>query len=127
MAFVVFLATHVRLLIALLTGKMVLVNSETTNFWHKVWLEAGSPSSGVLFHIKRRAKSRYKYAVRRLKRRHHFILREKSLLLGKEKMTFGLKSRDLINRHAPPMPLLLMAIMIARILLPCLLLISVIS
>ena len=49
------------------------------------------------------------------------------LLLGKEKMTFGLKSRDLISHHAPPMPLLLMVIMIARILLPCLLLISVIS
>ena len=50
---------------------------ETTNFWHKVWLEAGCPSLGVLFHIKRCAKSRYKYAVRQLKCRHHFILREK--------------------------------------------------
>ena len=28
-----------------------------------------------------------------------------SLLLGKEKMTFGLKSRDLIKRHAPLMQL----------------------
>ena len=26
-----------------------------------------------------------------------------SLLLGKEKMTFALTSRDLINHHAPPM------------------------
>jgi hypothetical protein len=47
---------------------------EATNFWHKVWEEA---SSGVLFNIKRSAKSRYKYAVRRLKRRQRFLLQEK--------------------------------------------------
>ena len=34
-----------------------------------MWEEVGCPSSGVLFNIKRSAKSRYKYAVRRLKRR----------------------------------------------------------
>ena len=39
---------------------------KASNFWHKVWEEAGCPSSGVLFNIKRSAKSRYKYAVRRL-------------------------------------------------------------
>ena len=32
---------------------------EATNFWHKVWLQAGCPSSGVLFNIKKNAKSRY--------------------------------------------------------------------
>ena len=50
---------------------------EATNFWHKVWDEAGCPSSGVLFKIKRCAKSRYKYAVRRLQRRQRFILQDK--------------------------------------------------
>ena len=30
---------------------------EATNFWHKVWEEAGRPSSGVLFNIKRSAMS----------------------------------------------------------------------
>ena len=30
---------------------------EATNFWHKVWVEAGCPSSGVLFSIKKNAKS----------------------------------------------------------------------
>ena len=37
-------------------------------FWHKVWCEAGSPSTGVLFQIKRASKRRFKYEVRRLKR-----------------------------------------------------------
>ena len=35
------------------------------------------PSAGVLFNIKRNAKLRFKYAVRRLKRRKYFLIREK--------------------------------------------------
>ena len=42
---------------------------EKANFWHKVWTEAGCPSAGILAEIKKAAKTRYKYAVRRLKRR----------------------------------------------------------
>ena len=30
-----------------------------TNFWHKVWEEAGCPSSGVLFNVKKNAKSKW--------------------------------------------------------------------
>ena len=40
------------------------------NFWYKVWIEAGCPSSGVLH-------SRFKYEVRRLKRREHHLHNEK--------------------------------------------------
>ncbi len=47
------------------------------NFWRRVWLDAGCPSSGVLFQIKRKSKLRYKYEVRRLKRRQLFIRRRK--------------------------------------------------
>ena len=47
------------------------------NFWHRVWLEAGSPSSGVLIQIKKKAKCHFKYEVRRLKRRERYIRREK--------------------------------------------------
>ena len=59
---------------------------EATNFWHKVWVEAGCPSSGVLFSIK----SRYKYAHRRLKRRQHFLLQKKLAhsFAGKSKEEF---------------------------------------
>ena len=49
---------------------------EATNFWHKVWLQAGCPS-GVLFNNKKSAKSRYKYAHRRLMHRQHYLLQEK--------------------------------------------------
>ena len=47
------------------------------NFWHRVWLETGSPTVGILAVLKRKAKSRYKYEVRRLRRREYFIKREK--------------------------------------------------
>ena len=50
---------------------------DKANFWHKVWIEAGCPSAGVLAEIKKAAKTRYKYAVRRLKRRQTYIKRKK--------------------------------------------------
>ena len=46
-------------------------------FWHKVWVEAGCPTAGVLSQIKRNAKSRFKYAVRRLRRRKDHVIRDK--------------------------------------------------
>ena len=49
---------------------------DKANFWYRVWLEAGSPSAGVLAVIKKKSKSRYKYEVRRLKRRREHIARE---------------------------------------------------
>ena len=53
------------------------VFKEASNVWHKVWAEAGCPSSGVLFSIKKNAKWRYKYAHRRLKRRQQYMLQKK--------------------------------------------------
>ena len=50
---------------------------EKANFWHAVWRKAGYPSAGVLHQLKRTAKSRYKYEVRRLRRRRQHIRREK--------------------------------------------------
>ena len=47
------------------------------NFWHAMWLQAGRPTAGVLHQIKKSARSRYKYEVRRLKRREQHIRREK--------------------------------------------------
>lgn len=46
-------------------------------FWHKIWVQAGCPSSGVLSSVKCFAKRRFKYAVRCLKRRKEFIVRKK--------------------------------------------------
>ena len=44
------------------------------NFGHRVWSEAGYPSVGVLFQIKQiSSKARFKYEVRRLKRRQLFL------------------------------------------------------
>ena len=55
------------------TGKL----KKASVFWHKVWEEAGCPTSGVLSAIKRHAKKRYKYEIRRLKRRKQFLLRDR--------------------------------------------------
>ena len=48
-----------------------------TNFWYHVWLEAGCPKSGVLFDIKKKAKKRYKYAARKVKRQQMYLLWDK--------------------------------------------------
>ena len=42
---------------------------ESSLFWHKIWKEAGYPSSGVLSQIKKNVTRRYRYAVRCLIRR----------------------------------------------------------
>jgi hypothetical protein len=47
------------------------------NFWYRLWIEAGCPSSGVLHSIKKSSKSRFKYEMRRLKRREHHLRNEK--------------------------------------------------
>ena len=47
------------------------------NFWHRFWEEAGCPKAGVLFNIKRCVKRRFKYEVRRIKRRRQQLLRDK--------------------------------------------------
>ena len=44
-----------------------------SQWWYKLWREAGSPSAGVLFQLKKRAHRRYKYAVRRVRRRAEHI------------------------------------------------------
>ena len=63
---------------------------QTANFWHKIWEDAGDPSSGVLFQIKRHTKTRYKYEVRHLKRRQNVLLLLPCLLIRK-RMLFALK------------------------------------
>ena len=40
---------------------------------YKLWLEAGCPSAGVLFQLKKHAHRRYKYAVRQVRRRAEYI------------------------------------------------------
>ena len=42
---------------------------ENSVLWSKIWHEAVCPSTGVLFQLKKHAKARYKYAIRRLKRK----------------------------------------------------------
>ena len=45
--------------------------------WNKIWREAGCPSVGVLSQLRKRAKSRYKYAVRRLIRNQDLMRRKR--------------------------------------------------
>ena len=60
------------------------------NFWYKVWVEAGSPTSGALFNIRNRAKRQYKYEVCRLKRNQQHLLKRKlaSSFAAKKKHNF---------------------------------------
>ena len=50
---------------------------QSARLWHKVWTECGCPTTGVLFQIKKNSKRRFKYEVRRLRRRQCHIKREK--------------------------------------------------
>ena len=74
-----------------------------TNFWYKVWDEAECPSSGVLFNIKKNAKSRYKYAVRRIKRRQNHLVRNKlaQSFSKKRKNNFWSVVKGLAKSHKP--------------------------
>ena len=47
------------------------------DLWCKIWHDAGCPASGVLFEIKTRTKSCYKYAVRRTLRQHNRLHSER--------------------------------------------------
>ena len=49
----------------------------SAHFCHKVWTECGCPTSGVLIQIKKKSKRRFKYEVRRLRRRQSHIRCEK--------------------------------------------------
>ena len=81
-------------------------SKDCAHFWYKVWVEAGCPVSGVLFQIKKNAKSRYKYEVRRLKRRQDILLQKKlaQLFSGKDKTRFWSEIRRLNHSHpcSPP-------------------------
>lgn len=46
-----------------------------SQWWHRLWVEAGSPTAGVLFQLKKLAHRRYKYAVRRVRRRQEHLKR----------------------------------------------------
>lgn len=75
---------------------------EKANFWHVVWKQAGSPSAGVLHQLKKSARSRYKYEVRRLKCREHHIRRKwQLLLLHLTLRTFGSMLTMLTDRRNP--------------------------
>lgn len=53
------------------------------NFWHRVWIEAGWPSVGLLFNIKMNSKKRFKYRVKRLKCHQLYIARPAALASSK--------------------------------------------
>ena len=77
---------------------------EKANFWHAVWKQAGSPTSGVLHQIKKSSRSRYKYEVRRLRRREEFIRREKmaAALASSNSKSFWQQVHRVNKSNKPP-------------------------
>ena len=74
-------------------------------FWHKIWKEAGYPSSGVLSEIKKNVKRRYRYAVRCLVRRQNHLFQKKlaTSFARKNKSSFWSDIRKL-NSSSPSRP-----------------------
>ena len=80
---------------------------QASQWWHKLWLEAGSPSAGVLFQLKKHYHRRYKYAVRRVRRRQDQIKRTKlaeSLLKDPNRGFWSEVHRHFGNSKATPSP-----------------------
>lgn len=50
---------------------------DAASFWNSVWTELDCPSSGTVFDIRKRTKAKFKYAVRRVKRRRDSTMRDK--------------------------------------------------
>ena len=50
---------------------------ERSLFWNRLWYESGCPQAGVLFQLRKHAKTRYKYAVRRVMRNQDKLRRAK--------------------------------------------------
>ena len=73
-------------------------NLKPWSFWHKVWLEAGSPSARILHQIKLASKHRYKYEVRRLKHQSNLTRRKLANALASFKPHSFWKEVKKINR-----------------------------
>ena len=52
-------------------------SKERSLFWNRLWYESGCPQAGVLFQLRKHAKTRYKYAVRRVMRNQDKLRRAK--------------------------------------------------
>ena len=77
-------------------------------------MDAGCPSSGVLFHIKRKTKLRFKYAVRRIIRQQHLsnvLSLLIPLIVNRQKIS-GLVSRDKQGAMYCPQLMLLMELVV---------------
>ena len=82
------------------------------NFWYKVWKEAGYPTSGVLFQLKKHAKSRFKYGIRRLSADIIICCDQKLLVpfLINDLVIFGLSFILYINPGEKPIMFLLLMV-----------------
>ena len=61
-------------------NKYVKFYKEKSIYWHEIWKEGGSPSSGQLFDIKQQTKKSYHKAIKFVKRNREKIIREKIAL-----------------------------------------------
>ena len=79
---------------------------KSANFWCKVWEEAACPKSGVPFQIKKCTKTKYKYEIRRLKRRQTVLLQKKlaALFARKNRKNFWSEIRHLNRSYSCPTP-----------------------
>ena len=73
---------------------------ESSVFWNKLWVEAGCPKSGILFDLRKKTRSSYKYSVRRVKRQRRHIVRKKigTALTSKDNITFWKEVKKVKSR-----------------------------
>ena len=62
---------------------------EQSLFWHWIWSEAGRPTRGTLYEVMKRARHKYHYAVRRL--------RKNKLQLQRDRISDQMYDNDLMT------------------------------
>ena len=77
-----------------------------SQWWYKLWIEAGSPAAGVLFQLKKLAHRRYKYAVRRVRRREEYAKRVRlaEALLNDPSRSFWSEVQRFFGKHKSTFP-----------------------
>ena len=85
-------------------SQLVKPELDSCRWWYNLWLDAGSPSAGVLFQLKKRAHRRYKYAVRRARRREEHTKQTKlaEALLNDPTCKFWSEVRRCGGSHQAP-------------------------
>jgi len=77
-------------------------NDHVRHFWHRIWLDNGCPHHGLISYIKRRARAKYKQAVKLVKRNQSDMRSAKMAiaLQSQDKRNFWFETKRINNNRS---------------------------